>query len=153
MKELMNKHYFTIPIGDWSGDGHGKSRDFVIESNKSLEEVKEIYFQVCEKSGFALDGHGKFAPCSEYEEYNITADQAHRLNEIGINLYEIFDDLEFISEICDVIPDEFIELVLAFIRLGDPELEIKVLHMPQFQHYGYDEKKRHIGYFGYGLYE
>lgn len=42
------KYKFKIPIGDWSGDGHSKHEDYLIESNKPVEQVRELYFQACD---------------------------------------------------------------------------------------------------------
>ena len=36
------KHKWTIQIGDWSNDGHGKCSDKLIESNLTNEEIRFI---------------------------------------------------------------------------------------------------------------
>jgi len=71
----QNKYKFKIPIGDWSDDGHGKYVDYFIESNKPVEEVRELYFQACDKIGFSLDGSYKqteLTPNAEYEDYKFS---------------------------------------------------------------------------------
>lgn len=47
---MMTEQYrFTIPIGDWSDDGHGKCEYFQFSSNLPVEEVREAYFVALEK--------------------------------------------------------------------------------------------------------
>ena len=34
-------YQFHLSIGDWSGDGHGRSEDFTVASNAPVETVRE----------------------------------------------------------------------------------------------------------------
>lgn len=45
----MTKYLFKLPIGDWSDDGHGYCKDFIIECNMPIEKVFDAYFITCEK--------------------------------------------------------------------------------------------------------
>lgn len=144
---------FKIPIGDWSGDGHGKDEDYYIESSLPVEEVRELYFQACEKLGFTLDGHDKLTPCGEYEEYTFKQETIDALKNFGIEISPI-KEAQWIEEYIGT--DEMCDLVLNFIKTQDKNLILKRIpdnDYPMFQFYGYDEKKRHIGYFGYGLFD
>lgn len=144
---------FKISIGDWSGDGHGKADWFIINSNKPLQEVRELYFQACGKIGFTLDGHHKLTPCSEYEDYTFPRETLDLLLDFGIKLDQDFIDYIFDNECTDG-TEGFLEIVLAFIRTQDSELILEIVEdVEMFQFYGYDNKKRHIGYFGYGLFD
>lgn len=143
---------FKIPIGDWSDDGHGKHEDYLIESNKPLEEVKELYFQACDKLGFTLDGHGSLSPCSEYEESTMKEETVDRLIKFGIDITNEQKKM-WTEDYVDI--EEMCQLVLNLIKTQDKDLLLKIIpnkNFPMFQHYGVDEKKRHIGYFGYGLF-
>ena len=40
-------HSFALPIGDWSGDGHGHCEWFTVRSNKPLEDVRKAHFHGC----------------------------------------------------------------------------------------------------------
>src|SRR5579875_1490358 len=38
-------NYIIFPVGDWSGDGHSCCADFLVKSEKNLEEVREVHFK------------------------------------------------------------------------------------------------------------
>ena len=40
-----------LVIGDWSGDGHGQSEEFVFETNKTVEEIGQAYKDSCKLTG------------------------------------------------------------------------------------------------------
>ena len=155
------KYKFKIPIGDWSDDGHGKYEDYFIESNKPLEEVRELYIQACDKIGFSLDGsykQTKLTPNAEYEDYKFSNETLDALLEFGV----VIDDDDKYKDLVEYIREEesvdeaenFVHIVLQFIKTQDPALELSIIpdDVPMFQFYGYDTKNRHIGYFGYGLF-
>lgn len=146
-------HKFKLPIGDWSGDGHDENVDYLIETNKPLEEVRELYFQACEKLGFTLDGHDPLSICGEYEENLVKKETIEKLVEFGLNISE--DQSEIWTK-DGIGTNELCDLILEFIKTQDSELilnRIPTEDFPMFQFYGFDEKQRHIGYFGYGLFE
>ena len=39
------KHLFSIPIGDWSGDGHNQVENFTASADKPISAVREAYFE------------------------------------------------------------------------------------------------------------
>ena len=148
---------FKIPIGDWSNDGHGKHKDYLIESNKPVEVVRELYFQACDKIGFSLDGSYKktsLTPQASYEDYTFSRETLQALLDFGVKLDQ--DTIEYIREQESTDGTELLcDIILAFIKTQDPELEltrIEEQNFPMFQFYGFDKHKRHIGYFGYGLF-
>lgn len=55
-------NYIIFPIGDWSCDGHNSYADFLVRSEKSLEEVREAHFKENEFIG---------SLCKEYEDNKI----------------------------------------------------------------------------------
>ena len=150
------EYKFKLPIGDWSSDGHGKHYDFIISSNKPLNKVRELYFKACEEIGFSLDGSYKnegMAPNSEYGDYRPNFEILKILIEFGVKIEK--DDLEYIHRY-NVMPKHiFCNIILSFIMTQDPNLVLKRIEsekIEMFQFYGFDEKRRHIGYFGYGLF-
>lgn len=46
---------FKLQLGDWSHDGHGYTGDYVFKTNKSIKELREIYFQTKEIHGDVLE--------------------------------------------------------------------------------------------------
>lgn len=150
------EHTFKLPIGDWSGDGHGKTEDFVIKSNTPIQGVREAYFSACDKIGFTLDGHDAKTPCGEYEESTVPVE---RFEEMGIHELDTYkewiEEYKEDGQVEDIDTSEFAQMVLDFIMIHNPEVELNIVpaeEMPTFQWYGHDEKKRHIGFFGYGLF-
>ena len=144
---------FKLPIGDWSNDGHGKADWYIIESNKPLQEVRELYFQACEKLGWTLDGHDKKTPCSEYEDNTFPKETLQELLDFGVKLDQNDIDYIFEQEYTDG-SELFLKIILEFIKTQDSELVLNIIDddLKMFQFYGCDNKNRHIGYFGYGLF-
>jgi hypothetical protein len=58
---------FLLTVGDWSGDGHGKTEDIIIESNRPHLEVIEAHQAGRYTSGLHLD-----IECADYEEDSLT---------------------------------------------------------------------------------
>lgn len=130
----------------------GKYKEFFIESNKPVDEVRELYFQACEKLGFGLDSQHKSAPCKNYQESHFKPETIQKLVDFGLNISE--DDEERWTK--DYVNfSEFCDLILEFIKTQDKELiMIRVTNeVPMFQFYGFDEQNRHIGSIGYGLFD
>ncbi len=142
------EHTIAIAIGDWSDDGHGKCEYIHFKSNKPIDDVREAYFK-------AGENHEDLLPenfCSEYEEGTISPEYMAPILEafpgIAEHLEQPGEGEDYYANV------EFMtELVRRFIQLGDPEIQLeKMAEAPTLHFYGYDEKKRHIGYIGYGLF-
>jgi hypothetical protein len=87
-------NHIIFPIGDWSCDGHNCYAEFLVSSEKSLEDVREAHFKENAFIG---------SLCQEYED-----------NKIDIrNLYDFF--LEYVTE------DEAKSIITGFIS-DDVEL-------------------------------
>jgi len=149
---------FKIPIGDWSDDGHGKYEEYLIKSNKPVEVVRELYFQACDKIGFSLDGSYKktsLTPQADYEDYTFSKETLQSLLDFGVKLDQ--DTIDYIREQESTDGTELLcDIILKFIQTQDETLELERAEeneCPMFQFYGFDNKQRHIGYFGYGLFD
>jgi hypothetical protein len=156
------EYKFKLPIGDWSGDGHGKADWFTISSSHPLQEVREAYIKATEKVGFSLEGDGEKVPCGEYQEWTFPAE---RLTEMGLGedpyYKERIEDAyntdypDYLGKVDDVSSDFFAQMVIDFIMVHNPEIKLEITNegLEMFQWYGFDKKNRHLGYFGYGLFE
>ena len=137
---------FKIAIGDWSGDGHGINEYFKIKSNKSVEEVREAYFK-------AIQILGKDYPkeiCQEYEDDYVSEYDQEELEELGFVFTHYHENTLGL-----VYPTAkgMLELTLWFLKQGDPDLILKQEEeVPTLHFYGFDDKERHIGFIGYGLF-
>jgi hypothetical protein len=150
------KNLIEFSIGDWSNDGHGKEQTFIILCNKTSEELREIYFAACDKLKIRLDGHEKKlkfpVPCEDYEDGKFSVELYNYLVENGVKMPK-FKELEEGAQNGNYFPSttEFLAVVLALIQWGDKSIVFDLLKPEVFHFYGFDKKKRHIGYFGYGL--
>lgn len=144
---MTEKFFFKLPIGDWSGDGHEKVSWFIISSNKPLQDVREAFFKAKDSLDPRLNPENI---CSEYEENTIPESLVEELNKAGCEFS--FDEYDG-----DVYLDSFsmLDIVLWFLKMGDPDLELQVEenNFPMFPFSGYDKDNRHIGFFGYGLFQ
>ncbi len=140
---------FKIAIGDWSGDGHGKSDHYTYKTNKPIEEVREAYFSAIKKLGKDYPG----TICQNYEDSSVTPEVIAELKERGFT-FTRHDDEEDDGTIYPY-QDGMLELTEWFLKQGDPELKLEGCNedQPTLYFYGYDEKDRHIGYIGYGLFD
>ena len=68
-------NYIIFPVGDWSGDGHSCCADFLVKSDKSLEEVREVHFKENSFIG---------SLCEEYDDNKIN------IHFLYLNIQDIF---------------------------------------------------------------
>lgn len=131
-------HQFKLPIGDWSDDGHGKCDYYLIRSNKSVEEVREIHFSIPDNLGVNIE-----KICRGYEESKMSSDIAEELVELGWECSKDYMDSESMCR-----------LWVFLLMKTDPTLELEVQeeNIEMLPFYGFDEKKRHIGFVGYGVF-
>lgn len=133
---------FRIPIGDWSGDGHGQCEWFTASSNGDIKAVREAYFKAKELV------HERFHPDNfvcDYEDRDLPSDVYVKMMAEGIVPMD-FDPDMFHTE-------EMAKYVVWFLNQGNPTLEVQLAEEEDdmLAFYGYDEKKRHIRFIGYGL--
>lgn len=139
------KYKFSMPIGDWSDDGHGKCDYYTIVSNKPVEEVREIHFKIEDVTGIELD-----RICSEYEQNYIYVDLLEDLKELGFDAsgINVSEDKAYIYSY------NMMRIWMFLLMITDESLKLEVeeesLEMLPF--YGFDEKGRHINFVGYGCF-
>lgn len=134
---------FKLQFGDWSNDGHGKSQDFILETNKSVKDVEEAYAKAKEKSGVDLENI-----CSEYEERALESETYDKLKALGWkpNLSEKdlarFENKNSFYSYLNMTESLLVELFIWYVKFGDPTIEVSIGKIPTFSKS-----------FGYGLYE
>jgi len=141
-------HIFKLPIGDWSDDGHGKCDYYTVESNMSVEEVREIHFKIEEKTG--VDIH---KICNKYEQDHIPADsnlitmlkEEGKLEKMNVSGYDGDVDGHYTNS-------RSLALIWVYLlQKTEPELKLKLLKEPEMlSFYGFDKQGRHISFVGYG---
>lgn len=135
-------YQFYLPIGDWSDDGHGRCQQFLVNSNAPVERVREAHFRIKETTGIDIE-----SICGGCEENTISPDVSEKIAALGIP-FEPGEDGQVFSE-------DMAHLWVALLQLADPELKLQIqreTYIPMLTFPGYDEKGRHIGDVGYGVF-
>ena len=135
---------FRMSIGDWSDDGHGKYKDFIVESNVPVDVVREAHFAMKDNLGFSIEDI-----CSEYEETVIDIETTKIIKELGFEFNDYTENGEY-----DMWYGGMAELWVFLLQKVDSNLKLRIINddIPDLHFYGFDEKKRHIGQVGYGLF-
>lgn len=137
---MSERFRFKIPIGDWSGDGHGQCDYYEATAAKPVEAAREAYFEAKKK-------HKKLCPenyCESYQDGSLPEDIKKALVAAGA-LPATFDwDTYTMAKI-----------VVWFMNQGDASLDARLEpknEVEMLAFYGKDKKKRHIGHIGYGMF-
>jgi uncharacterized protein YodC (DUF2158 family) len=144
----INGYRFQIPVGDWSGDGHGRCDWYTAISNKPVEEVREVVFQM----DTLIPGFSGFF--AEYEAAHITDAQLDSIVSVipeAVSLFERDDvDWNMLREHSE----GYARLLVMVLKASDPDLEIdlEIERMPSLVFNGRDDQGRHLSYGGYGLF-
>jgi hypothetical protein len=129
---MTNKNMkVKLTIGDWSGDGHNQSEDFVFEVNKSVEEIRQAYKDSCKLTGMQFNHNENYTGikydwqaarnyeiCTKYEDGCMRADLVKKLKTFGLDATNFsIEDVEE-GEDCHFDTDTFAELIMEFIKLS-----------------------------------
>lgn len=134
---------FTMTIGDWSGDGHGASQPFLVDSNYPIERVREAHFASARRTGIDVE-----ALCADYQEDQLPLTNQNRLQELGYQFSHLANDFDRVT------PDEMIRIWVFLLNYTDPPLGLTICEdsYPELHFSGLDSQGRHIGSVGYGLF-
>lgn len=97
-------YIYSLPIGDWSDDGHGKTQIFNVHTNVPKDQMVKSYRATVEKTGIAFDSDlkpGLTTILSEYEESFISTEILFKLRLAGVEIEKIDFEDEF--------PKDFLE--------------------------------------------
>lgn len=150
---MDKKQYtFSLPIGDWSDDGHGECEYYNITSNKPVEQVREAHYKIEEVTGINIEHI-----CQDYEDTDIAADTVAELRELGFS-FRIADVQYEADEQGSITADAWLmaNLWVFLLVKADSELVLVLGNRPKevmLPFYGFDEKKRHISFVGYGVFD
>jgi hypothetical protein len=129
-----------FPIGDWSGDGHGKCDYFLATTEATLKDVREAHFAAPAVVGFEIGDI-----CKDYQDSEIDEDIQEKIGEI----FPAWD--------CNRIerPEALFILWISLLNHIDPRLMLAPIEddSEEINFYGFDEKSRHLDNPGYGLFE
>ena len=137
--DFTQRYTFKIPIGDWSKDGHGQCEWYFATANKPVDDVRKTFF----KAKKLLPEVDPETFCNQYQDGVLPEKVCKKLKRLGVSINKHFDS------------ENMVKIVVWFLNQGDPKLDV-VLEpeddVPMLPFYGFDSEKRHIGFFGYGLF-
>ena len=154
MTNTTQNFKIQFPIGDWSDDGHGRCENYLVNSNKSTQEVREIHFSCSEKLGFDI---GKI--CKNYEDSELSLDVFDKLKTAGFKIEwrgENEDMCRYFPNVNDrtMGPDEVFNLWIDILMFLDSELVLIPITQDyeSINFYGFDNQGRHLSTPGYGCF-
>lgn len=135
---------FRMIIGDWSGDGHEKTEEFIIASNHPVYTVREAHYKIQDKTGINIE-----ELCADFEEDTLDHETIERLRDMG---FQFENSTGMGDEV--MTPYEMMRIWLFLLQQTEPSLKLEIAtdEIPNFQFFGFDPKGRHIGGVGYGLF-
>ncbi len=165
-----------LVLGDWSGDGHGKSEEVLLQSNVNVKTIQQAYKDSCKLTGVSFHHNedytglnrnwkerDEYQIATEYERSGIPAKALTELIKHGFqeafldnkkydfdgwkNDLKVGEDIEYDS-------DTFTEIWIWFVKLSLPENTIlEKVNVNDETPYinGYWDKNLNVQ-FGYGLY-
>lgn len=114
----------VLEVGDHSGDGHDRTQQRVINSNRSTTLIWEAYQAGVAIVGFdLLEGVGV-----NYEDSSITEEMVEMLRKAGYNIPADTDGMGW---------DEYLDAFLFMVKLGDPEFVYETTRLTKMQLGGY----------------
>lgn len=116
---------FNIPIGDWSGDGHGKFESFHISCNKPLKEVIKAFKNARKKLP------NDTAPTSifeGYEDYSLTSETYLSVFNAGYDLLSHFNTPTERKRRLKKIPSETWDDILKYPQIYTEDYIVRFTH-------------------------
>lgn len=149
-------HYMVFPVGDWSVDGHGVCAEFMIKSNKPLQEVREVHLSQNDFIGSIAKDYGQNYVAYNYllegllEKEGVTEESVQQyLSELfqkqGLELYDFDEEIsKYSSYTCPeeeeptwVIdsPEQMISIWISILNWFDSTLGLEVVSEAMSQYY------------------
>ncbi len=111
-------HTINIVVGDWSGDGHGKTKTYIFECSHSPKDVQVAY-----ESGATREQHRIINTiATHYDDNVLTENHIATLKELEYD----FEMLECFGEFSDdakyLNTDEYVDIYWHIVKRGNPEI-------------------------------
>lgn len=138
MQNQKTENIINLIVGDWSGDGHGKTDTVTIKCNLTAKQVEAAYDKGARSSGFDPSSY----VCVEYEERKIYEEDLEKLRDLGYDVEAHLGITEHDDEV-ELDVDAFCEIYMFVAYLGDKSI-VWEFENPL-------SSNIHVG--GYGLFE
>lgn len=159
---------YKLALGDWSEDGHGISKDILVDCNcNNVVDIQNAYKESCKKLGIQFDDdkdysekgykyHDPHLIWTDYQDNDMSAIAYDILNKAGcfdgIDIEEDDDGRYHIESIKGCVLEEHAKVIMNFIALSMPEnfsYQIVKEDYPYIN--GHWDGNLNVG-FGYGLF-
>lgn len=144
----MKEYLIEFPIGDWSNDGHGKCDYYIVNSNKPVEEVREVHFKIAKRTGIIIANI-----CCQEKGISLDDPILKQFNELGYRLDEEGDESYIDDGMYYPSSKEIVRMWLFLLMKTDGTLRLEIVNIPMLPFYGYDDNFRHMETPGYGLFD
>lgn len=134
MNKIKLFHIITLSLGDWSDDGHGKTKTFNIKCNLSLKNLKKAYLVGAKK--LKVDIVNDIA--ADYEDAKIDDEQFEIFQSAGFIVdkswfpYSLNEPDDFYlpkndDQTFGLCVEIFAQLYLFTCKIGDPNLQYELV--------------------------
>lgn len=111
-----------FPIGDWSKDGHNQCDYYVIETTKTVPELRNLHFKCKDVLGFDI---GDIA--CDYEDDELSVGIANILLKAGVICQEFYDDI-LNEDMDNLYSEDIIAIWLDTLKYLDNTFEYKIVN-------------------------
>lgn len=116
-------HRFTVNIGDWSDDGHGKTEEYVFGCNKPMKDVVSAF----KKASKSLKLVIPTTIFEDYEDRSLTAKAYFEIFDSGYDMLHGFNEPKERARREKELPDETWEDMLKYPQVDKEELALYIL--------------------------
>lgn len=117
-------HRFTVNIGDWSDDGHGKTEEYVFGCNKPMKDVVSAFKKACKKLPRETYPTAIF---EDYEDHSLTPKAYFEIFDAGYDMLHGFNEPVERARREKDLPDETWEDMLKYPQVDKEELAFYIL--------------------------
>ncbi len=146
------KYLFYLPLGDFSGDGHGRCDNFLVEAAKPVQAARDAHHRILEATGIDIA-----AIASDNDV--IPKDIVGKLVKLGYRAKEpLYNDERGVhlmsAGLMEDLPEALADIWVFLLNKADPDLHAVLVpdEVPILLTSGKDEKGRTCRSVGYGLY-
>lgn len=134
-KNLVDKMPYQIDlvIGDWTSDGHGKTKTITITSNLDKSDIEKAYSAGVKKTKVDFDED----VASEYEDSCISTAIVDLLAEHGFKIEDYSEDEEPDSKGYILYNEGYCLAWLFIAQVGNPDFKYEFINNPNINIGGY----------------
>ncbi len=115
---------FSMPLGDWSDDGHGKTETFTFGCNKPMSAVVEAFKKAAKKLANAIHPTVVF---HDYEDSSLDAEAYFAMFDAGYDMLAAFNGADERARRLKDLPKETWETLLEYPQVEQKDLALYVL--------------------------